>query len=92
MTPGALAAAPPVTPDGSWRAELVAGLRRCARVGAVRDMIAAGVGLPAMLRAGPWESVALVNRYGKRPPARCRGAALLARRQGRARPPQRKQP
>lgn len=46
-----------------------------ARVGAARDMIAAGIELPAILQAGRWKFTAMVNRYGER---------LLARRSGGA--------
>ena len=50
---------------------LVAGLSgHSARVGAAQDMVAAGIELPAILQAGRWKSVAMVNRYGER-----RGAA-----------------
>ena len=50
-----------------------------ARVGAAQDMVAGGIGLPAILQAGRWKTTAMVNRYGER---------LLARpqRNGAARP------
>lgn len=54
-----------------------------ARVGAVQDMIAHGVCLPAIMQAGRWKSDAMVQRYGRRLLARESGAAQLARRQGR---------
>ena len=54
-----------------------------ARVGAAQDMIAAGIELPAILRAGRWKSTAMVNRYGDRLLARRSGAAQLARLQHR---------
>ncbi len=54
-----------------------------ARVGATQDMVAAGVELPAILQAGRWKSVAMVNRYGERLLAKRSGAAQLARIQGR---------
>ena len=54
-----------------------------ARVGAAQDMVAAGIELPAILRAGRWKSTAMVNRYGERLLARRSGAAQLARMQKR---------
>ena len=54
-----------------------------ARVGAAQDMIAAGIELPAILQAGRWNSIAMVNRYGERLLARRSGAAQLARLQQR---------
>ncbi len=63
---------------------LVAGLSgHSARVGAAQDMVAAGIELPAILQAGRWKSVAMVNRYGERLLAKRSGAAQLARIQGR---------
>ena len=53
------------------------------RVGAVQDMIALGVEMPAILQAGRWKSPAMVQRYGERLLARRSGAAQLARLQGR---------
>ena len=53
------------------------------RVGAAQDMVAAGIGLPAILQAGRWKSPAMVNRYGERLLARNGAAAQLARIQGR---------
>ena len=55
-----------------------------ARVGAAQDMVAAGIGLPAILHAGRWKSTAMVNRYGERLLVRRSGAAQLARVQKRA--------
>ena len=46
-------------------------------------MVAAGIGLPAILQAGRWKSPATVNRYGERLLARNGAAAQLARIQGR---------
>ena len=54
-----------------------------ARVGAAQDMVAAGIGMPAILQAGRWRSVAMVNRYGERLLAQRSGAAQLARTQDR---------
>ncbi len=54
-----------------------------ARVGAVQDMIAGGIELPAILQAGRWKSTAMVKRYGERLLAHRSGAAQLARLQGR---------
>ena len=53
------------------------------RVGAAQDMIAAGVELPAIMQAGRWRSVRMVQRYGERLLARRNGAAQLARLQKR---------
>ena len=65
-------------------AEIVDGLSgHSTRVGAAQDMIAAGIGLPAILQAGRWKSSAMVNRYGERLLARNGAAAQLARIQGR---------
>ena len=55
-----------------------------ARVGAAQDMVAVGIGMPAILQAGRWKSVTMVNRYGERLLARRSGAAQLARMQERA--------
>ena len=55
-----------------------------ARVGATQDMIAAGIGMPAILHAGRWKSAVMVNRYGEQLLARRSGAAQLARKQKRA--------
>ena len=55
-----------------------------ARVGAARDMIAAGIELPAILQAGRWKSTEMVRRYGERLLARRSAAAELARLQRRA--------
>ena len=54
-----------------------------ARVGAAQDMIASGIGLPAILQAGRWKSAAMVSRYGERLLASQGAAAQLARMQGR---------
>lgn len=53
------------------------------RVGPAQDMIAYGIGLPAILHAGRWKSATMVNRYGERLLARRSGAALLAELQRR---------
>ncbi|MCY3706182.1 MAG: tyrosine-type recombinase/integrase [Gammaproteobacteria bacterium] len=53
------------------------------RVGAAQDMIAAGVGIAAIMQAGRWKSPAMVQRYGERLLAKRNGAAQLARLQKR---------
>ena len=53
------------------------------RVGAVQDMIACGIELPAILQSGRWKTTRMVHRYGERLLARRSGAALLAERQRR---------
>lgn len=53
------------------------------RVGPVQDMIAAGIGAPAIMQAGAWKSVLMVNRYGEQVEANYSGAAQLARAQKR---------
>ena len=53
------------------------------RVGSAQDMIACGIGLPAILQAGRWKSTAMVQRYGERLLARNSGAAQLAEHQHR---------
>ena len=53
------------------------------RVGAVQDMIASGIELPAILQSGRWRSARMVQRYGERLLARRSGAAQLAERQRR---------
>ena len=53
------------------------------RVGAAQDMIASGIELPAIMQAGRWRSVRMVQRYGERLLARRNGAAQLARLQKR---------
>jgi len=64
--------------------EVVRGLSgHSPRVGAVQDMIASGIGMPAILQAGRWKSPAMVQRYGERVLAQRNGAAQLARLQGR---------
>ena len=53
------------------------------RVGAAQDMIASGIGIPAIMQAGRWKSAAMVQRYGERLLAKRNGAARLARLQKR---------
>ena len=53
------------------------------RVGALQDMIAAGIEMPAILQSGRWKSAAMVQRYGERLLAQRSGAAQLARLQER---------
>ena len=53
------------------------------RVGAVQDMIASGIELPAILQSGRWTTPRMVQRYGERVMARRSGAAQLAERQNR---------
>ena len=53
------------------------------RVGAVQDMIACGIGMPAILQSGGWKTTRMVQRYGERLLARRSGAAQLAERQKR---------
>ncbi len=53
------------------------------RVGAAQDMIASGIGIPAIMQAGRWNSAAMVQRYGERLLAKRNGAAQLARLQKR---------
>ena len=66
-------------------AELVRGISgHSTRVGAAQDMVAGGIGMPAILHAGRWKTTAMVNRYGERLIARRSGAAQLARLQHRA--------
>ena len=48
------------------------------RVGAVQDMIALRVELPAIMQAGRWKSTAMVHRYGERILPRRSGSAQLA--------------
>lgn len=63
---------------------IVAGLSgHSARVGAVQDMIASGIELPAIMQAGRWKSTAMVHRYGERILARRSGSAQLAKIQKR---------
>ena len=66
-------------PDGI--ADTLAG--HSTRVGAVQDMIACGIELPAILQSGRWKSARMVQRYGERLLARRSGAAQLAERQRR---------
>ena len=54
------------------------------RVGAAQDMIASGIELPAIMQAGRWKSVRMVQRYGERLLAKRNGAAQLARLQKRS--------
>ena len=53
------------------------------RVGAAQDMIASGIGIPAIMQAGRWKSASMVQRYGERLLARRNAAAQLARLQKR---------
>ena len=53
------------------------------RVGAVQDMIASGIELPAILQAGRWKNTLMVQRYGERLLAKRGAAARLARMQDR---------
>ena len=53
------------------------------RVGAAQDMIAKGIGIPAIMQAGRWKSAHMVQRYGERLLAKRNGAAQLARLQKR---------
>ena len=53
------------------------------RVGAVQDMIASGIELPAILQSGRWTTTRMVQRYGERLLPRHSGAAQLAERQKR---------
>ena len=53
------------------------------RVGAAQDMIASGIGIPAIMQAGRWKSAAMVQRYGERLLAQRGGAAQLAQLQKR---------
>ena len=49
------------------------------RVGAVQDMIASGIELPAILQSGRWTTTRMVQRYGERLLARRSGAAQSGR-------------
>ena len=53
------------------------------RVGAAQDMIASGIGIPAIMQAGRWKSASMVQRYGERLLAQRNAAAQLARLQKR---------
>ena len=53
------------------------------RVGAVQDMIACGIELPAILQSGRWKTTRMVQRYGERLLAKRSGTAQLAERQRR---------
>ena len=53
------------------------------RVGAAQDMIASGIGIPAIMQAGRWKSAQMVQRYGERLLPKRNGAAQLARLQKR---------
>ena len=50
-----------------------------ARVGATQDMIAADLGLAAVMQAGRWKTAAMALRYGERLLARRGGVARFAR-------------
>ena len=52
-------------------------------VRAAQDMIASGIGIPAIMQAGRWKSASMVQRYGERLLAQRNGAAQLARLQKR---------
>ena len=68
--------------------DTVAGLSgHSTRVGAVQDMLASRVELPAIMQAGRWKSTAMVCRYGERVLPRRSGSAQLARMQERVPPP-----
>ena len=54
------------------------------RVGAAQDMIASGIGIPAIMQAGRWKSASMVQRYGERLLAQRNAAAQLARLQKRS--------
>lgn len=54
------------------------------RVGAAQDMIASGIGIPAIMQAGRWKSASMVQRYGERLLAQRSAAAQLARFQKRS--------
>ncbi len=70
--------------EAGFGEEVVAGLSgHSARVGAAQDMIASGIEMPAILQAGRWKSIAMVQRYGERVLARRSGTAQLARLQNR---------
>ena len=65
-------------------ADVVDGLAgHSTRIGAVQDMIACGIELPAILQSGRWKTTRMVQRYGERLLARRSGAAQLAERQRR---------
>ena len=49
------------------------------RIGAVQDIVAAGVDLPAILEASPWKSVAAAGRSESAQPRRRAGALRLVR-------------
>ena len=51
----------------------------CPRIGAVQDIVAAGVDLPAILEAGPWKPVAAAGRSASAQPGRRSGALRLVR-------------
>ena len=53
------------------------------RVGAAQDMVASGIGIPAIMQAGRWKSASMVQLYGGRLLAKRNGAAQLARLQKR---------
>ena len=53
------------------------------RVGAVQDMVANSIGLPAIMLAGRWKSEAMVQRYSRHLLVRDNGSAQLAKLQKR---------
>ena len=65
--------------------EVVDGLSgQSARLGAVQDMMASGIKMPAILKAGRWKTTVMVTRYGNR----CsRGAAATNARAPSEKPP-----
>lgn len=70
--------------EAGLSSRVVAGLSgHSTRVGPVQDMVAAGIGTPAIMQAGGWRSVAMVSRYGERLQANRNGSAQLARSQRR---------
>ena len=55
-----------------------------ARVGAAQDMIASGIGTPAIMQAGRWKIAAMVHcRYGERLLVQAQRRRQLARLQKR---------
>ena len=67
-----------MAPRAGWSLEIVNRLSgHSTRVGPAQDMIASGIGIPAILHAGRWRSKTMVNRYGEPLLARRSGAAHL---------------